>query len=154
TLDYDWQHSHVVRHTAAPVWVTDDGYRARPDLRVPQLVRSDSLDRVMSAPDDRILLGKRDRTLHTLWVLSDPDVLNNHGLRSPGNARFVVEMIDKLRHGGPVVIDETMHGYARQPSVVRTLFEFPLVVVTVQMIACAILVVWAAMVRFGPRRPA
>jgi hypothetical protein len=47
-----------------------------------------------------------------------------------------------------------MHGYAQTPSLLRTLFEFPLVLATLQVLVCAVLVVWAAMVRFGPRRDA
>jgi len=53
-----------------------------------------------------------------------------------------------------VVIDETMHGYAHPPSLVRALLQFPLVLATLQVLVCALIVVWAAMVRFGPRRAA
>ncbi len=102
----------------------------------------------------RRLLGRVKRDRGTVDVLSDPDVLDNHGLRSADNARFAVELIDGLRDGGPVVIDETMHGYAQNPSLLHAVFEFPLVLATLQVLVCAILVVWAAMVRFGPRTAA
>jgi len=36
----------------------------------------------------------------------------------------------------------------------RALFEFPLVLATLQVLICAVLAVWAAMVRFGPLRDA
>ncbi|HMG54287.1 MAG TPA: hypothetical protein VK601_12410, partial [Kofleriaceae bacterium] len=75
-------------------------------------------------------------------------------LRHAENARLAVQVIDGLRAGGLVVIDETMHGYAKTPSLVRTLFEFPLVLATLQVLICAVLAVWAAMVRFGPLRDA
>jgi hypothetical protein len=78
--------------------------------------------------------------------------MNNYGLRHAENARFTVNLIDDLREGGPVIIDETLHGYARQPSLLRTLFTFPLVIATMQVLVCAMLVVWAAMVRFGPKK--
>lgn len=90
----------------------------------------------------------------SIYVLSDPDVLSNFGLRAPANARFTINLLDALRHDGPVVIDETMHGYAQSPSLVHLLLEFPLVLATLQIAVCALLVVWAAMVRFGPAREA
>ncbi|MBP9207585.1 MAG: hypothetical protein KBG28_26710 [Kofleriaceae bacterium] len=87
-----------------------------------------------------------------LWILSDPDVANNHGLRHPGNARYVALLIDRLRAGGPVMFDETVHGYGHNPGLVRTLLRFPLALATVQVGLCALLAAWAAMVWFGPRR--
>jgi hypothetical protein len=79
-------------------------------------------------------------------------VLNNAGLRRPENARFVVELIDKLREGGPVIVDETIHGYQQSTSLFRLLFKFPLILATLQMMLCVLVAMWAALVRFGPRR--
>jgi hypothetical protein len=100
------------------------------------------------------LLFKHDFEERTVWVLTDPDVLNNYGLRYPENALFAVNLIDRLREGGPVIIDEVIHGYQQQPSLFKTLFRFPLVLATLQVLVCALLVIWAAMVRFGPKRAA
>jgi hypothetical protein len=124
------------------------------ELADAQLVTTTDVEREVGIGIHDVLLGMVEREDGGLWVLTDPDVLNNQGLRSAVNARFIVELIDKLRDGGPVIIDETMHGYARPPSVMRTLLAFPLVIVTAQVVVCAILLVWAAMVRFGPRRAA
>jgi hypothetical protein len=126
----------------------------QPVIREPQLVASAALTAVVADPAGDQLLGRRDRDNSELYVLSDPDVLNNFGLRRAENARFVARLIDGLRDGGPVVIDETLHGYARTPSLVHALLGFPLVLATIQALVCAVLVVWAAMVRFGPRRAA
>ncbi|MBA3393651.1 MAG: hypothetical protein H0T89_13460 [Deltaproteobacteria bacterium] len=101
-----------------------------------------------------IKLASVDGDEREVWVLTDPDVLNNHGLRHPDNALFAINLIDHVRDGGPVVLDEVIHGYAQQPSLLRTLFQFPLVLATLQVLICALLAVWAAMVRFGPRRAA
>ncbi|HEX3765960.1 MAG TPA: DUF4350 domain-containing protein [Kofleriaceae bacterium] len=128
--------------------------RLRAVVREPQLVASRALTAIVAAPWGDQLLGRRDRDDRELYLLSDPDVLNNVGLRQPENARFVFQLIDGLRDGGPVVVDETLHGYARTPSLVHALLGFPLVLATVQVLVCALLVVWAAMVRFGPRRAA
>jgi len=126
----------------------------RPVLRDAQLVAGSELSDIIADHNGDRLLGRIDHLGTQVTVLSDPDVLNNFGLRHAENARFVVKLIDGLRDAGPVVIDETMHGYAQTPSLVRTLFEFPLVLASLQVLFCAVLVVWAAMVRFGPRRAA
>jgi len=124
---------------------------SQPHIREPQLVTSRDISPSVESNGD-VLVGSIIHETKTIWILTDPDVLNNYGLRESDNARFVVTLIDKLRNGGPVVIDETMHGYAQQPSLLRTLFRFPLVLGTMQVLFCALLAVWAAMVRFGPRR--
>ena len=127
----------------------------RPVIREPQLIVSERLNAMISNARGEQLLGKlvKDDDVE-LYVLSDPDVVNNAGLRHAENARLAVQLIDGLRDGGPVVIDETMHGYAANPSLARALFEFPLVLATLQVLLCAVLAVWAAMVRFGPLRDA
>ena len=89
-----------------------------------------------------------------IWVLSDPDVINNVGMSHPENARLAIALIDKLRAGGAVVIDETVHGHAQTPSLTRVLFSFPLVLATIQVLFCALIAMWAAMVRFGPKKVA
>ena len=144
----------MIKRTAAPAdWVVDPGV-TRPVIREPQLIATEGLAAIVSDAAGNQLLGRTERESGTLTVLADPDVLNNFGLRTADNARFVLDLIDQLRHDGPGVIDETMHGYAQQPSLSRTLFRFPLVLATLQVLECAVLVVWAAMVRFGPRREA
>jgi hypothetical protein len=135
------------RDRASPI---DSGI-TRPVIREPQLLATQGLTAITADRAGNQLLGRVERGDGTLTVLADPDVLNNYGLRSAENARFAIQLIDELRHDGPVVIDETMHGYARQPSLVRMLFRFPLVLATLQVLVCAVLAVWAAMVRFGPR---
>jgi hypothetical protein len=128
--------------------------RVRPVIREPQLIAGEALTAVVADRTGNMLVGRAEHDDGELSVLADPDVLNNFGLRRPENARFTIGLIEELRAGGPVVIDETMHGYAQSPSLSRTLFQFPLVLSTLQVLVCAMLVVWAAMVRFGPRHAA
>jgi uncharacterized protein DUF4350 len=142
----------AVHRTVGPSDITPG--RLRPVLRDPQLIGGSELSEIIAGRSGDRLLGRIDHMGTEVTVLSDPDVLNNVGLRHAENARFVVKLIDGLRDGGPVVIDETMHGYAQTPSLVRTVFEFPLVLASLQVLICAALAVWAAMVRFGPRRTA
>jgi hypothetical protein len=89
-----------------------------------------------------------------LWILADPSLVDNVGMRVRDNVHWAVELIDRLRDGGPVVFDETLHGFEHDPSLWRSLFEFPLVLVSLQVIVCAVLLLWAAVGRWGPPRAA
>lgn len=143
----------LVRLKNPATWTAIPG-TALPKIREPQLVASKDVSAYYEDMDGNVLVGSVEHQGHEVWVLADPDVMNNYGLRQPENARFSVNLIDKLRDDGVVVIDETLHGYAQQPSLLRTLFEFPLVLATMQVLICSLLVVWAAMVRFGPTKVA
>ncbi len=140
----------IARDTVAVRWSERAG--VAPVIAQPQsLVRTEALEPVVVS-GDRVLLARTEVADHEVWILSDPDVIDNAGLREPANARFAVELVDELRDGGTVVFDETVHGHSESPSLFRTLFQFPLVLATLQVILCGLLAVWAAMVRFGPRR--
>jgi hypothetical protein len=143
----------LVRGAAALDWVSEPR-GTPPVIREPQLLTTGGLTAMVADRSGNQLLGRVERDGGVLYVLSDPDALSNAGLRTPANARFMVELIDRLRAGGPVVIDETLHGYVRKPSLVHALLRFPLVLATVQMLVIAVFAVWAAIVRFGPRRAA
>ncbi|WP_417455276.1 hypothetical protein [Kiloniella sp.] len=88
-----------------------------------------------------------DRT----WVLSDPDILSNHGLDNGGNAAFMIRVVDELTHGraGGVIIDETSHGYVAEPSLWQKMFEFPFAVVTLLVAVSVIFLAWSSFSRFG-----
>jgi hypothetical protein len=83
-------------------------------------------------------------------VLTDPDVMNNHGLDEGKNARFLVALVEKLRAGGPVVFDEVAHGYTLEPSIWKLMFQWPLVLATLQALVCILVIVAATAGRFGP----
>ena len=51
-------------------------------------------------------------------------------------------------------MDETLHGHEVQPSIVRELLRFPLLLATLQALLVAALLAWAALVRFGRPVPA
>jgi hypothetical protein len=57
------------------------------------------------------------------------------------------------REHDAVVIDETLHGFGKEPSLFRSLFEFPLGLATIQALLAAAVLLWAAMGRFGAPRP-
>ncbi len=150
-----------------PGWITErrelstDGAQAvldalELDLEVvpgtTQTVDGDALE-IDEELDGAILLGHTSLDDDTeLWILSDPGRIDNAGLRDRGNLHFAIELIDELRAGGPVVFDETVHGYTSPPSLWKSLLRFPLVLASLQVLICAGLLLWAAVGRYGPAR--
>lgn len=117
------------------------------------LMKSGKLKPLVAAKEG-ILLGEIREGDQRVWVLSDPDVLANHAFGADGKgAVFAVEMLKALRGdaGGPIVFDETVHGFVSRPAAAaKLLFEFPYVIVTILAAIGAALLLWATMGRFGP----
>lgn len=126
-----------------------------PDLEAPQLVRSSDLEPLLET-DEGILVGRwrgGDDEGWTTIVVADPDLLATHGLGDGDNAAIAVGALEALGDG-PVVIDETLHGHALQPSLSRELLRFPLALATLHAALAGALLAWIALVRFGrPRAP-
>lgn len=127
----------------------------RPVVATPmQFIKSDKL-RPVVARGKQILVGELERKGQRIFVLSDPDVISNHGLENPANAAFAVALIGKLRTGdGPVVFDEALNSAAGNgPNIMNHLLQPPLLPGTLLAIVAAILLLWATMPRFGAADP-
>ena len=84
------------------------------------------------------------------YVLSDPDLMNTHGLKDLETARVAATIIQSIRAGdGPVIFDLTLSGYRRSPNPLRLAFEPPLLGATVCALLAALLMGVHAAVRFG-----
>lgn len=84
------------------------------------------------------------------YVLSDPDILNTHGLKSRVTAEAAIDIIGRLRGEAPVVIDVTLDGLGRSPNLLRLMFEPPLLGATICAAGMAVLMLSMAVRRFGP----
>lgn len=91
-----------------------------------------------------------------LFVLSDPDILANHGLHRGENAALALAILSRVRgdRAGAIVIDEVLHGLRRIPTLYEQLLRFPLVLGTIQVALLLLFGVWAGLGRFGPPRRA
>ena len=107
---------------------------------------------VESEPDHAVLIKKADQQL---FILSDPDLLNNQGLAQLGNARGASLLIKVLRGGDlPVFFDLSLAGFGRGHSLLALAFEPPFLAATLCAIAAAGLMGLHAAARFGaPLRP-
>jgi hypothetical protein len=150
----------VVRSDEAVTWTRNEIGPA-PHLTTPvQLVRSDGLRPIVGS-EAGMLLGERRAGGQVLWVLSDPDVIANHGL-GDGNAAFAVALFDALRaHGaqaraqsnppaGVIVFDETVHGFtAVPPNPAALLVHKPFAQIGIQALCALALLLWAGAAPFG-----
>jgi len=139
----------------SPRW-RSDRFAAVPTLASPQLLTADADSRIMPLLwcDSGLLVGRLRSAGRDLYVLSDPDLLSNHGLGAGRNAALAIELFAEAGANAPaIVFDETMHGFELRPSLWAELFRFPLVLVLMHALAVLALLLWAAMGRFGRPRP-
>jgi hypothetical protein len=117
----------------------------------PQLLSPTTPDlRPLVACEGGLLLGLEEREDLRLFVLSDPDLLANHGLAREGNARAASEVVAMVREGRKaLVLDETLHGHERIPSLWRELFAFPLLPAVVQAALALLALLLSGLSRFG-----
>jgi len=89
-----------------------------------------------------------------LFVVADPDLVNNAGLADAERARLAVGLVDAALDGGamPVVFDLTLPGLGRSENLLTLAFEPPFLAVTLTLLLAALVIGWRGSVRFGPPR--
>jgi hypothetical protein len=92
----------------------------------------------------------QSRLHRNLFVLADPDLLNNQGLASLDNARAGMAILNALRAGEGVTFDVTLNGFTRGRGIGRTMLEPPWLAATLCGVAAAILMGLHGLARFGP----
>lgn len=100
-----------------------------------------------------------------VYLLSDPDLLNNHGLALADNATFAVSLVQHLRGAGetrPVYLDtagepldsekpaDEGRSYERTATDLKRFFAYPLSVIWGTLLAVAAICFWRGAYRFGP----
>jgi hypothetical protein len=132
----------------APVSFNRNEYRNAPTLNRPQLIRSARLKPIIAAPDG-ILFGSIKRGRSTIYILSDPDLLNNHGLDNGNNGALILGIVNRLRGDGGVSIDYGIYRNISAKSMWRRLIEPPLVGITAVLFLSLLLLLWHTSTRFG-----
>ena len=125
-----------------------DAGAVKPDVRL-QLIRSDALENVVGTDDGALVAYDPDSGL---YILSDPDMINTFGLARVENAIFATNLVNYMRtsDGEPILMDATLHGFSRSENLLKMLFSVPYIGATLIALASALLLGWAAIVRFGP----
>lgn len=125
-----------------------------PELPWPQLIRSDRFAPVV-ASDQGTLLGRWSRGGSELWLLADPDLLSNHGLKRQPDSVILAALLHQILGGDPAAgpgvmfLDLTLRSEPPPTNLVAALFDFPTVIVTLQVAIACLLAGWAATGRFG-----
>ena len=124
-----------------------------PELEDPQLFTSDHAIPLIES-DGGILLGRTMRPEGIVYILSDPDLIANHGLADGDNAAIFVHLMALLDASGPISWDETRHGFELTDNVWRSAFEMPLLPVTIATGFAVVILLLVTTYRFGSPLPA
>ena len=85
------------------------------------------------------------------YVLADPDVLANMGLRGANHAQSALALLDALNgNHSTMAFDVTLVGLGRPPNPLRLALEPPFLAMTLSLFAAMLLAGWQAFARFGP----
>lgn len=93
-------------------------------------------------------LDSRDPDAAPIYLITDPDLLNNGGLGRAGHAAWLTVFLDSLP-GDAFAFDEVEHGFTSEPSLVAELVRPPLVFAFAQALLLAVFLVWSGARRFG-----
>lgn len=90
-----------------------------------------------------------------LYVLADPDILSNIGMRDVTNAASALALLDWMNSNPPsgIAFDVSMNGFGHSQSPLKLLFEPPFLAMTLAIAAALLLAGVHAFGRFGPIRP-
>ena len=122
--------------------------------RLMQAVKTGVLRPIIWHPAGHVVLGEVGDT--RLYVLTDPDLLNNHGLADPAQAHAAMALLDYLMPTATsgILFDVTLNGLGGSRSPLRLAFDPPFLAVTIAIFVALLLAGIQAIYRFGPsRRP-
>ena len=100
--------------------------------------------------DGRVVLARLDG--RPVFVLAEPDLLNNQGLADPWTARQGWQVIDDLATTNEIAYDLTLNGFGTSKqgkSPLRAVFKPPFLPVTLIIVAAGFLAGLHGAVRFG-----
>jgi hypothetical protein len=108
---------------------------------------------MLTLPGGEALLARSFSS--NLYVLADPDLINNFAFASRDGARAALAVLDAVAEdadAGGIAFDVTLNGLGSSSSFLRLAFVPPFIGITLCLIAAGILALWQAAVRFGPPR--
>lgn len=107
---------------------------------------------ILAAPDGSEVMGWSQSD--DVYVLADPDLLDNIGMRDPATARAALALLAKLGGDDPggIVFDVTLNGYEHTHNIAKLAFETPFLALTLCLLAAAALAGLQTAFRFGAPR--
>jgi len=117
-----------------------------------QSIHSDKIHPLITAPDGSAVLAEvKDKHI---YILADPDLLNNLGMAERQNAFAAIALLTALDPDNPgTIVFDTMLPYgAGGRNLIQLMFEPPFLGVTIALFIAALLAGIATWARFGPPR--
>ena len=117
-----------------------------------QTISGKQLEPVITDSAGRVVLA--ELKTQQLYILADPDLLNNHAMGDERQARAALALLDFLNSTGAksILFDVTTNGLGRSQSPLKLAFDPPFLAVTLTIFAAMLLAGWQALNRFGPVR--
>jgi len=84
-----------------------------------------------------------------VYVLSEPDLLNNQGLKDLTTADSAMSILTTMSGEDGIAFDVTLNGLGRERNLARMALEPPWLAATLCVLATAALMGWLALARFG-----
>ena len=119
----------------------------------PQTIAGKDISPLVELPGRGALIAQLGAAPH--YVVADPDLVNNHGLRDPRRAAAALAMLARLNDNRETLaFDLTMNGFGtgNSKSLLRLAFEPPFVAMTLALFIAALLAGLHGAFRFGPPR--
>ena len=115
-----------------------------------QTISGIGVEPLLSGPGGGAVLARMNEA--PLYILADPDLLNNIGMKDPRSAKAALAMLDALNPTGAeaIAFDLTMNGYVRRPNALKLAFEPPFLALTLAIFIAALLAGLHGAFRFGP----
>jgi hypothetical protein len=147
--------------TIAPYYGFLDGGTVT--LYAPQLFHPDLPENCSSLMGNRsghLLVDCADKK-NSVLALSDPDLIDNHGLNLGDNAQLVLRLLETLSDSKPVIVDYSNRIFLtpdpplihkREWSDLLRFFAYPFSLIWLGAAVVTLLAIWRSGVRFGPPR--
>ncbi|MGN6689929.1 MAG: DUF4350 domain-containing protein [Sphingopyxis sp.] len=116
-----------------------------------QTVDGDGIEPLIAGANGGAILART--TNRDLYILADPDLIDNLAFASHDKARAAALLIDAVAEDADadaIAFDLTLNGFGGQRSLLRFAFVPPFIGITLCLIAAGLLALWQAWVRFGP----
>lgn len=147
----------VATRLNAPAPILPDGNRVEVGSGARLIPLVDAQGQVLAARYDETItlpgdVRGDDRQAYPLYLVFEPDLLDNYGLSHADNALWAEAFFREVAGHGPrrITFDLTLNGLGRQPNLLTLAFMPPYLTATLVLGLAVLVAVWRGLVRFGP----
>lgn len=113
-----------------------------------RMINDATLDPIVKAPGGGAWIAAIPD--QEVYLLSDPDLIDNHGLATRSGAERAMALLDRARTSGTrIAFDLTLAGFGQNPNLLKLAFEPPFLPLTLCLFLAALMAGWHAARRFG-----